>query len=437
MSSETGDSAAPTEREIEPEAGAEADLSELAAALDVSEELRAIVHDTRQAMLRSLKGVERGRGEGLARRDLVGEIALETRGFSVTVTDRDQEYRVRIGRGGLVDAECQCDQFAIEGGCRHVWAALVVAARRLGLGGWRAERTEVRKDDRVRREFLDAVVDAAGAEDGASPWEGLEKEAFLRVEYVLDVPVAGTSSGFTVAIRRRRRRTDGTWGASLDLGRRDWDDIRMARPEDLEIVAMLDGPGGRGRAVTGYDAAPTNWHLGGPGSAAALRVLVESERLFLGRVGAAEGGAGSSDDEDGEASPLPEPLANELDHPWRVRLSLGRDGDEDEPLVLSGALERGDEQRELTEVTMISSDGHAIVDGSLTRLEPTSAAGVAAVLRQRGELRAPTGGEARLRRALAQLGASAMAPGSLEVGPRMSPLLVVRVPTDAAPGKTL
>ncbi|MEL6905900.1 MAG: DEAD/DEAH box helicase, partial [Planctomycetota bacterium] len=46
------------------------------------------------------------------------------------------------------------------------------------------------------------------------------------------------------------------------------------------------------------------------------------------------------------------------------------------------------------------------------------------------ELRAPTGGEARLRRALAQLGQGAIAPGSLEVGPRMVPSLVVSLPTE-------
>ncbi|MEM6567971.1 MAG: DEAD/DEAH box helicase [Planctomycetota bacterium] len=417
--------------------GDDADLAELAASLDVGEELRAIVNDTRQAMLRSLKGVERGRGEGLARRGLVGTLRLETRGFSVPVQDRDTEYLVRIGRGGLVDAECGCDQFAIEGGCRHVWAALVVAARQLGLGGWRAERTEVRKDDRIRREHLDAVVEAAGADDGAGPWEGLEKEAFLRVEYVLDVPVAGTSSGFSVAIRRRRRRADGTWGASLELGRKDWDDVRMARPEDLEIVALLDGPGGRGRTVTGYDAAPTSWHLGGPGTAAALRVLVGTGRLFLGRIGESSEPMTDADETGVQPGALPEPLRDELDHPWRARLALGRDGDEDEPLVLSGTLERGDDQRTLPEFVMISSDGHAVVDGSLTRVEPQSAAGVVAVLRQRGELRTPTGGEARLRRALAQLGASAMAPGSLEVGPRLTPLLVVRLPTEGAPGRSL
>ena len=65
--------------------GSESDLAEVAASLDVSEELRTIVGDTRQAMLRSLKGPERGRGEGLARRGLVGEIRIETRG-SVSYT---------------------------------------------------------------------------------------------------------------------------------------------------------------------------------------------------------------------------------------------------------------------------------------------------------------------------------------------------------------
>ena len=226
------------------------------------------------------------------------------------IRDREAEETVRIGRGGLVDAECTCDKFAIEGGCRHVWAALVVAARQLSLGGWRAERTEVRKDDRERRDLLDAIVDAAGLDDGASPWEGLEKEAFLRVEYLLDVPVPGTTVGFNIVIRRRRRRADGSWGASLDLGRKDWDDIRTARPEDLEIVAMLDGPGGKGRAVSGYDAPPTNWHLGGHGTGAALRVLAESGRLILGAVGDGTGAVTRpAEEESEEGSALPESLA--------------------------------------------------------------------------------------------------------------------------------
>ncbi|MEM8711463.1 MAG: SNF2-related protein, partial [Planctomycetota bacterium] len=431
------------------EVSEDAELAEIADSLDVSEELRAIVHDTRQAMLRRLKGPERGRGEGMARRDLVGEIKLETRGFSTTVQDRDNVEVVRIGRGGLVDAECTCQKFAIEGGCRHVWAALVVAARQLGLGGWRAEKTEVRKDDRERREHLDAIVEAAGAEEGASPWEGLEKEAFLRVEYVLDVPSPGTQAGFSLHIRRRRRRADGTWGASLDLGRKDWDDIRMARPEDVEIVALLDGPGGKGRAASGYEAAPTVWHLGGPGSTAAMRVIADTGRLYLG-VGGDSGGRSS----DGpvpaepvplteqeaaarEASDLPTPLRGEIDHPWRVRLAIGHDDGDDATLVLSGMLERGDEQCAIGDITMLSSDGHAIIDGAFTTVIPPAAAGVASVIRQRGELRTPSGGEARLRRSLAQLGQGAMAPGSLEVGPRMTPLLVVRVPQDEAPGKTL
>ena len=420
-------------------------LGDLAASLDVTEELSTIVQETRQAMLRSLKGTERGRGEGLARRGLVGEIALETRGFSVKVTDRDVEETVRIGRGGLVDAECTCEKFRIEGGCRHVWAALVVAARQLSLGGWRAEKTEVRKDDRERREHLDSVVEAAGLNDGASPWEGLEKEAFLRVEYRVDVPSPGTSVGFELAIQRRRRRADGTWGSALDLGRKDWEDIRMARPEDIEIVALLDGPGGAGRAVSGYEAAPTKWHLGGPGTASAMAVLAHTGRLFLGAVGQ---GLGPEEEEaeiaipappPAEDSPadLPAPLRDELDHPWRVKLALARDEGEDAPLVLTGMLERADESLKLEQTTMLSSDGHAIIGGAITRVVPARAAAVAAVLRQRGELRTPTGGEARLRRALAQLGAGTMAPGSLEVGPELTPSLTVRIPTDATPGKTL
>lgn len=423
---------------LEDEPGEGADLGELAASLDATEELSTIVDETRQAMLRRLKGPERGRGEGLARRGLVGDIQLETRGFSVKITDREVEETVRIGRGGLVDAECSCDKFNIEGGCRHVWAGLVVAARQLSLGGWRAEKTEVRKDDRERREHLDAVVEAAGLNDGASPWDGLEKEAFLRVEYRLDVPSPGTQVGFGLVIRRRRRRADGTWGASLDLGRKDWDDIRMARPEDLEIVALLDGPGGAGRQVSGYEAPPTSWHLGGPGSVAALRVLAETERLYLGTVGDGMGAVLSNpDDTDEGAEELPEALRNELDHPWRVKLALGRDEGDDSPLVLTGVLERGDDQKLLTDTVMVSSDGHAIIDGALTRVEPDRAAAVAAVLRQRGELKTPSGGEARLRRALAQLGAGAMAPGSLEVGPQMTPSLTVHIPMDAAPGKTM
>lgn len=415
----------------------------MAASVDATEELSTIVAETRQAMLRSLKGTERGRGEGLARRGLVGDIALETRGFSVPVTDRDEEHTVRIGRGGLVDAECTCEKFRIEGGCRHVWAALVVAARQLSLGGWRAEKTEVRKDDRERREHLDSVVEAAGLNDGASPWDGLEKEAFLRVEYRVDVPSPGTSVGFTVAIQRRRRRADGTWGAALDLGRKDWDDIRMARPEDIEIVALLDGPGGAGRAASGYEAPPTQWHLGGPGTAAALSVLARTESLFLGKVGEALSTGPAAIKAEGEAedgpSDLPTPLRDELEHPWRVKLALARDEaeGEEETLVLTGMIERADESRTLEQTTMLSSDGHAIIDGAITRVEPARAAAVAAVLRQRGELRTPTGGEARLRRALAQLGATAMAPGSLEVGPEMTPSLTVQIPTDAAPGKTL
>lgn len=436
-----------TETVTENEVGEDAALSEIAESLDVSEELRAIVDDTRQAMLRRLKGPERGRGEGMARRDLVGEIKLETRGFSTTIQDRENLEEVRIGRGGLVDADCTCQKFKIEGGCRHVWAALVVAARQLGLGGWRAEKTEVRKDDRERREHLDAIVDAAGAEEGASPWEGLEKEAFLRVEYALDVPSPGTQAGFSLHIRRRRRRADGTWGASLDLGRKDWDDIRMARPEDVEIVALLDGPGGKGRAVSGYEAAPTVWHLGGPGTTAALRVIADTGRLYLNQGGESVSPEIDpsvtpvviSDEEaaEREASDLPTPLRGEIDHPWRVRLAIGHDEGDDATLVLSGMLERGDENRTIHQVTMLSSDGHAIIDGAFTTVVPHAAAGVASVIRQRGELRTPSGGEARLRRALAQLGQGAMAPGSLEVGPRMTPLLVVRVPTDEATGKTL
>ncbi|MFT7170967.1 MAG: superfamily II DNA or RNA helicase, partial [Paracoccaceae bacterium] len=439
-----------TETVTQAEVGEDAALADIAESLDVSEELRAIVDDTRQAMLRRLKGPERGRGEGMARRDLVGDIKLETRGYSTTVTDRENVEEVRIGRGGLVDAHCSCQKFSIEGGCRHVWAALVVAARQLGLGGWRAEKTEVRKDDRERREHLDAIVEAAGAEEGASPWEGLEKEAFLRVEYVLDVPSPGTQAGFSLHIRRRRRRADGTWGASLDLGRKDWDDIRTARHEDVEIVALLDGPGGKGRAASGYEAAPTVWHLGGPGSTAAMEVIAQTGRLYLGTSGDGSGRSSSEgpvpaepvplteeEAQEREASDLPTALRSEIDHPWRVRLAIGHDDGDDATLVLSGMLERGDEQRVIREVTMLSSDGHAIIDGAFTTVEPHAAAGVASVLRQRGELRTPSGGEARLRRSLAQLGQGAMAPGSLEVGPRMSPLLVVRVPTDEAPGKTL
>ena len=419
------------------------DLAEVAASLDIADELRAIVDDTRQAMLRSLRGPERGRGEGLARRGLVGELQLETRGFSVEIADRDETQTVRIGRGGLVDAECTCQTFRIKGGCRHVWAALVVAARQLNLGGWRAERTEVRKDDRERREHLDAVVDAAGLDDGASPWESLEKEAFLRVEYVLEVPSPGTAAGFSVVIQRRRRRADGTWGAALDLGRKDWDDIRTARPEDIEIVALLDGPGGAGRSVTGYEAPPTRWHLGGPGTRAALQVLAQTGRFFLGRVGPDATPAGSqatlpeaprADAGEGDEAAQEQPIRSELDRPWRVRLALSRDEDDDAPLILTGMLERDDDQIPISEAMMLSSDGHAIVGGALTAIVPQGAAGVAAVLRQRGELRAPSGGEARLRRALAQLGQGAIAPGSLEVGPQMIPSLVVALGSTEAGG---
>jgi len=421
------------------------DLAEVAASLDIADELRAIVDDTRQAMLRSLRGPERGRGEGLARRGLVGDLQLETRGFSVQIEDRDEAQTVRIGRGGLVDAECTCQTFRIKGGCRHVWAALVVAARQLNLGGWRAERTEVRKDDRERREHLDAVVDAAGLDDGASPWESLEKEAFLRVEYVLEVPSPGTAAGFSVVIQRRRRRADGTWGAALDLGRKDWDDIRTARPEDIEIVALLDGPGGAGRSVTGYEAPPTRWHLGGPGTRAALKVLAETGRLYLGRVGPDAAPAGSQaaappaapdaqDAGEGDEAAQQQPMRSELDRPWRVRLALSRDEDDDAPLILTGMLEREDDQIPITEATMLSADGHAIIAGALTAVVPQGAAGVAAVLRQRGELRAPSGGEARLRRALAQLGQGAIAPGSLEVGPQMVPSLVVALGSTEAGG---
>ena len=417
------------DRAAEEAALAGGSLAEVAESLDLGEELRAIVQDTRQAMLRGLKGVERGRGEGLARRDLVGEIQLETRGFSVTVTDRDQPYHVRVGRGGLVDAECTCDRFAIEGGCRHVWAALVVAARQMGLGGWRSERTEVRKDDRERRDFLDAVVEAAGVEEGASPWEALEREAFLRIEYALEIPSPGAIAGFSVSIRRRRRRADGSWGAALEIGRKDWDDVRMTRSEDIEIVALLDGPGGKGRAVTGYEAPPESWHLGGPGTEAAMRVLVNTGRLFV-----ATGGT----DEAAESAALPAPLRDELDHPWKVRLSLGRDGDEDAPLILTGHLDRGDEHRDLSEVALVSADGHLIIDGALSTLEPRAAAPVTAVLRQRGELKTPAGGESRLRRALAQLGNQVMAPGSIQTGPKVTPLLVVRLPDEEESGsKTL
>ncbi|MGD2018709.1 MAG: SNF2-related protein [Planctomycetota bacterium] len=442
MSSDPGDATLEPERpegapaegpppEAEDAALPEGSLAEVAESLDLGDELRAIVQDTRQAMLRGLKGVERGRGEGLARRGLVGEIQLETRGFSVSVTDRDEPHAVRVGRGGLVDAECSCDRFAIEGGCRHVWAALVVAARQMGLGGWRAERTEVRKDDRERRDFLDAVVEAAGVEEGASPWEALEREAFLRIEYALEISSPGATAGFSVSIRRRRRRADGTWGAALEIGRKDWDDVRMTRSEDIEIVALLDGPGGKGRAVTGYEAPPESWHLGGPGTEAAMRVLVGTGRLFVagprGEEGAEADGAG-----------LPAPLRDELDHPWKVRLSLGRDGGDDEPLILTGHLDRGDEHRDLSEVTLVSSDGHVIIDGALSRLEPRAAAPVTAVLRQRGELKTPAGGESRLRRSLAQLGNQVMAPGSIQTGPKVTPLLVVRLPDEEeASSKTL
>ena len=89
-------------------------------------------------------------------------------------------------------------------------------------------------------------------------------------------------------------------------------------------------------------------------------------------------------------------------------------------------------------MTLVSSDGHVIIDGALSRLEPRAAAPVTAVLRQRGELKTPAGGESRLRRSLAQLGNQVMAPGSIQTGPKVTPLLVVRLPDEEeASSKTL
>ena len=168
MNSDPGDATVNPDPDSAPELasgeaqGGEGSLAEVVESLDLGEELRAIVQDVRPCSAGSGRGARPGRGETGPR----GRDQLETRGFSLTVWD--EPYLVRVGQGGLVDAECTCDRFAI-GGVRHVWAALVVPPNGAGRLAGRADRGPQGRPGSAGTSGCGG--EAAGV--GASPWEAL------------------------------------------------------------------------------------------------------------------------------------------------------------------------------------------------------------------------------------------------------------------------
>ena len=427
-----------------------------------------VVSDAEARMLPTL----RKKGDEIFHDGALDLIDVKPGALRAGVEDGGRRYKVKVWWDDQTSG-CTCSCGAAPNVvCEHVWATMLEAEEdgRVFDGGAASVTKTVTLADGRQMQILNigAFAQPPSGQQPAQPKEPRWKSALARfgdaaedtggtvddpygytapadeiwpagreVCYVIDQRATLAGKGLVVEVSYRDRKQNGDRAKPKGLKVRQATIGAMPDATDRLICAMLTGGESSSYDYDYYygrqDSA--KFRLGAPLAAAVMPAI--------GRTGRALFRPGAGQSTQAKADPLPAAWGG--DEPWTFRVSVARDPAKDE-YVVTGALFRGDERRDVTRPTLVVAGGlvvwpPATPDGPVVidPLDDGGAFGWVTHLRAKSELRVPAEGATDLLRELHRAGGRANRPLvdlpdelRLEtVRPPMTPSLVVK----AAPAK--
>ncbi|MEM9801428.1 MAG: DEAD/DEAH box helicase [Planctomycetota bacterium] len=325
------------------------------------------------------------KGDDYARAGRVSNF-LETDYGAMAVVEGTMRYVVEL----VVDGEdapgwCSCPA-AYSGPCKHMWAVAVVLERSRQAVVPRPARDWRADISRLRR---------LGSAVAPSAWD-LVPRTDEEVHYRLRFSASSWSPEWTLAVARRQRRADGTWGKLRNFDPSRVHPADLPTGEDRAILSSLGILGGEEADRLGHWSARVEEAV--LDDAAARRVLP-----LAGRTGRLEFQ---------HPTGATIPLRWTGEGPFRVRVRRAID-ETGETLVVDAVVERGETSRSSAEGVMLIAGGFVVVDGELAELESATSAGVLENFLRQGPLRLPREAESALATAMVSLPPDLVTPESL------------------------
>jgi superfamily II DNA or RNA helicase len=339
---------------------------------------------------------------------LQGRVVI-TKGSAAVVTGRvrgTRPYSVSLAyENGVVKAQCECPYFASSGGCKHLWATLLMAESQTFL----SDAAATPRLTMVDPEGLDVEVGEAASgpvtsrlpETARPPgprlpdWRRqIEQIADPRLPAIFDPGVARpewpekrevlyfvntlasrAKGGLLILdMETRDRKADGSYSRPAGLKMRRDQIGQVPAEEDREALAALAG--GRQHSSFslgyGYDALPEAFALTPELARLVMPLAVRTGRCFL-----REGRETSA-----------QPLQWDAGMPWRLALRLQRTK---RGWGAVGMLRRGAEVLPLSEPALITQGGFVFHENRVYGLDKNAPFAWVLWLRSHGMLEAPEG----------------------------------------------
>jgi len=288
------------------------------------------------------------------------------------------DVRIFVDELGALDYTCDCQTFAHEGVCPHVWATLISARRRGWLFGNRAflhghakrrEPTPRWKKalDETQAQMSVATLTPQNNGNGAR----VDWPETRRVVYVIDAAATaavphgapGAPAGLVIELATQTLGRSGEWTAVKRLSGGPAQLLGVADPRDQEIAQMLVGVGSPQMPVP-Y-ATHRQFLLRGPSYDTALRRIVDTGRCVV---------------RDAEGKIFP--VTWDAEKLWAVRLRIV--SDESGTYQLHAEFGRDRETLDLSEPRIVLADGMMVTRTAVSRYAPADAFPLMQTLREFG-----------------------------------------------------
>ena len=332
-----------------------------------------------------------------------------------------RDYRVELVRDrNRITGSCECPYYADRAEiCKHIWAGLLEAERRLLLSGDGPVEAGAILEPEYHpsalvgstrgpgvsystpgakaltppkppawQSFLHELQQDVTAAERAVP---LPRFSNGEIIYTIDVRETLAGRGTVVNVLFRQRRKNGAWSKAKAVTLTPLEAEHMLDPDDREILSLLIGAGHTWTYGGMYDASYqrlSRYVLNGPLEDRVLPMLARSGRGHLDRVG----------DEVGLF-----PLTWDDGPAWRFDLEIGVDGKHD-GIVVDGAFVRDGERLALRDPVLLLGRGFLFTRTSMARLELDGGFAWLARLRSVGPITIPRNQSGALLETLARSG---------------------------------
>jgi superfamily II DNA or RNA helicase len=312
-----------------------------------------------------------------------------------------RSYDVMLSiEGSVVRMWCDCEYFASDGPCKHLWATVLAAESRGLLFDATTRELQfeyTHHQPEFTLEYADTFLPQRTPPRPVKPPAAPPPPAWRRqlddlhklrqqrtaetsaipskrqITYVVDVQNSLTSGHVVLLLFSRDRKATGEWSRPTALSLKRGQVSQLPLAEDREIIAMLAG----GKEYYGYDFSdgyqtiPIQSMLPAALAAHLIHSAVQTGRCYF-RL------SNQSDDlnlltwDDGD--------------PWRFALDLHRE--RNTTWVLDGVLRRGEQTLRLSD-TVLVTDGLVFTQDRVARLAPNTPLDWVHHLRKAGKIQAP------------------------------------------------